>query len=108
MNLEFKILTLKEDSETFKKHKDNYDRLPNPRCSFSNEFIVVGDDDKCFETLGLTDKGLTLIADFKIDVCAYIMPKEDFEWDGSSYAVLDIPKERLSLEIIENIQRINS
>lgn len=43
MKLEFKVVYLNEDSNSFKSLKKAFDRLPNPRHKFSNEFIIVGE-----------------------------------------------------------------
>lgn len=108
MKLEFKVVNLKEHSESFKRLKKTFDRLPNPRHKFSNEFIIVGENEGNFKLLELHEEGITLVADFQLDYVTYDVPKKDILWDGTLYAEFNIPKERLSIDIIDNIIRLNS
>lgn len=108
MNLNFRVVKLNEESKTFKNLKSVYDRISNPRSKFINEFIIVGEEDKNYKALQLNEAGLSLIGDFKLDFISLTIPKKDFWWDGTLYTELDIPKERLNIDIIENILRLNS
>lgn len=108
MKLEFKVVYLNEDSNLFKSLKKAFDRLPNPRHKFSNEFIIVGEKENNLKLLQLHEEGITLIADFPLDYVCYEIPREDILWDGSLYTELDIPKNRLSVRIIDNIIKLNS
>lgn len=52
------------------------------------------------------EKGICFIADFMLDEFTAIVEKEDLQ--PTCYTVtFDIPKERLTLDIIENVQRLN-
>ena len=55
-----------------------------------------------------TKEGLSLIGGLGLEDTAYLIPKKHFEWDGSLYTEMDIPKKYLSVDVIENIQRLNS
>ncbi|MBB6622050.1 hypothetical protein H7E67_01275 [Clostridium gasigenes] len=108
MKLEFRVVSLKEESKTFKNLKSSYDKIANPSHKFVNEFIIVADEEENYKTLQLHEEGLSLISDFKLDFITYTMSKDDFAWDGTLYTELEIPKNRLTVEIIDNIQRLNS
>lgn len=108
MKLEFKVVSLKEDTRAYQNLKSCYDRIPNPRHEFRNEFIIIGEDEEYFKALQLHEEGLSLIGGLGLEDTAYLMPKEHFEWDESLYTEIDIPKKHLSVDVIENIQRLNS
>ena len=108
MNFNFRVVKLNEESKTFKSLKSVYDRISNPRGKFINEFTIVGEDGKNYKALQLNETGLNLIGDFKLDYISLIIPKKDFWWDGTLYTELDIPKERLNVDLIDNIIRLNS
>ena len=108
MNLEFKVVKLKENSISLRSLKKAFTRLPNPRNKFSNEFIIVGEKEGSLKLLELNEEGITLIADFLLDYITYEIPKEEIIWDGTLYTEIDIPKNRLNVDIIENIIRLNS
>lgn len=108
MKLEFKVVYLKDNSDSLRKLKKTFDRLPNPRHKFSNEFIIVGENERYLKLLQLHEDGITLVADFPLDYVTYEIPKEDILWDGMLYTELNIPKDRLSVDIIENVIRLNS
>lgn len=108
MNLNFRVVKLKEESKNFNRLKSAYNRISNPRSKFINEFIIVGEEYKNYKVLQLTEEGLNLIGDFKLDFISLTIPKKDFLWDGTLYTVFDIPKERLSIDLIDNIIRLNS
>lgn len=108
MKLEFKVVSLGEDTRTYKNLKSCYDRTPNPRHEFKNEFIIIGEDEEYFKALQLHEEGLSLIGGLGLEDTAYLIPKKHFEWDESLYTEMDIPKKYLSVDVIENIQRLNS
>lgn len=107
MKLEFKVVSLQKDTKTYKNLKSCYDRIPNPRHEFRNEFIIIGENEECYKALQLHEEGLSLIGNLGLEDTAYLMPKEHFEWDGCLYTEIDIPKKHLCVEVIENIQRLN-
>ncbi len=102
MNLEFKIYKLNKDSKMLDilcKNDQN------------NEFIVVGEEvlgeKKHLKVHQIGDKGICFIADFKLDEFTAIVEKEELQ--TTCYTVtFDIPKEGLTLDIIENEQRLNA
>ncbi|SCJ08934.1 Uncharacterised protein [uncultured Clostridium sp.] len=108
MNLNFRVVKLNEESRTFNRLKSVYDRISKPRDKFTNEFIIVGEEDENYKALQLNETGLNLIGDFKLDFISLTIPKKDFWWDGTLYTVFDIPKERLNVDLIDNIIRLNS
>lgn len=107
MNLNFRVVKLNEESKTFENLKSMNDKISNPKHGFSNEFIIVGEEDENYKAIQLHEDGLSLIGDFKLDFISYKMPKKDFLWDGTLYTELDIPKKRLNIDIIGNIIRLN-
>lgn len=109
MNLEFKTFRIKQNS-TWIKIMNKYNS--------HNEFIKVGEktdsDKKYCEMLQLEneDKGLILFGGLKLNEIALIIPESELEPTsddvGVDYVTLDIPKEHLTMDLIENIQRLNS
>ncbi|MCR1821271.1 hypothetical protein [Terrisporobacter muris] len=73
------------------------------------EFIVVGelmvDNEEYFMCHTITD-GIKLIDGVNIQDFSYRLPKNYFKKTGESVE-LDIPKNYLTLDIIEDIQRLN-
>lgn len=110
MNLEFNIYKIKEDSSWYEVVK-KYNGL--------NEFIVVGeekdntfkDGKKYLKMLELDENGLTLFGDLKLDEMAYLIPESEIilagDGVGIESTVLDISKNHLTMELIEDIQRLN-
>ena len=74
-----------------------------------NEFIIVGelmaDNEEYFMCHTITD-GIKLIDGVNIQDFSYRLPKNYFKKTGVSVE-LDIPKKYLTLDIIEDIQRLN-
>lgn len=108
MKLEFKVYEIKENTRSYKQLIENI--------KFKNEFIIVGEAKlgeqlDCFKAQAIDEKGITIIGGMKIDEAALFIPKEDMKiiGDGVSYETeeFDIPKKYLTMEIIENIQRLN-
>ncbi len=108
MILEFKVCQLKKKS---KQYKNLIEDMNN-----SNEFIIVGEellgDLDCFKVLQNSEKGICLLGGLKIDEAALLITKDEIELKGDGIGCelleMDIPKEYLTLEIIENIQRLNA
>ncbi|KZL94340.1 hypothetical protein [Clostridium magnum] len=105
MNLEFKTYQLKEGSRT-------YEKLVK-RAKLHNEFIIVGEDHGYYKAIPSSDDGLKLISALMIDEQAMFIPKDDLELKkddlpGVEVQELNIPKEYLTIDIIEDIQRLNS
>jgi hypothetical protein len=107
MFLEFKLYELKETSKLYNSlvKKEN-----NP-----NEFVVVGEELENFKVQQIEgageDIGITLLDGLSIEEFSLLIPKEDLKFKGDGVGVeiteLDIPKKYLSLDIVENIQRLN-
>lgn len=74
-----------------------------------NEFIIVGelmvDNEEYFMCHTITD-GIKLIDGVNIQDFSYRLPKNYFKKTGVSVE-FDIPKKYLTLDIIEDIQRLN-
>jgi hypothetical protein len=108
VNLEFKIYELKEDTR-------NYNRLIK-EMKLYNEFIVVGEENikgyaDCYKAIPSSDAGLKLLP-LKLDEQAMLIPKDelqlkDDDLPGYETGGFDIPKKYLTLDIVENIQRLN-
>ncbi len=109
MILEFKLYKLKETSVMYKVAVEDSN---NP-----NEFIIVGEqllskDYDCYKVIqSIDNEDLKLISGLKLDEFGFLIKKDDLEltvdW-GYESLELDIPKDYLTLDIIENIQRLNS
>jgi len=107
MLLEFKLLKINEENKFFKKIS---------KFNKNNEFIMVGKEKvegkEHLKVIQLTETGIKLIGGLKINELSLSMPKEEFrlanDGIGVDYSEFEIPKEYLTLEIIENIQRLNS
>lgn len=108
MQLEFKLYKLKATSSVYQA------LIPK---SPLNEFIVVGEemigDEKYLKVHQLTNEGLRLIGGVQLGLLAYSVHKDDLELVesndlGAIYSVIDIPKEYLTVDIIETIQRLNN
>jgi hypothetical protein len=98
MNLEFKVYQLKDGSK--------YAKMVNEK-----EFIVVGEEGNYYKACGVTDGRIAVLADIKLDEFAYMFPKEDLELQkddiSTVYYEFDIPKKNLTIDIIENIKKLN-
>lgn len=74
-----------------------------------NEFIIVGeyvvDNEEYFMCHTITD-GIKLIDGVNIQDFSYRLPKNYFKKTVKS-VTLDIPKKYLTLDIVEDIQRLN-
>lgn len=102
MILEFKIYKLKQESKLYKRVVEKDNGL--------NEFIIIGEEDEYFEVQQLYENGLIMIGGLKIDESAYCVLKDDLENKvelGWEIQEIEIPREYLTMDIIENIQRLN-
>jgi hypothetical protein len=104
MDLEFKVYKVKEDSESYKW-------LYEMGINEENEFIVVGEEDDYYKVLQLRDSSLSLFSDMRLDIMASKFKKEDLKLSGDGVgiesAVFSIPKKNLTLDLIEDILRLN-
>lgn len=104
MNLEFRIYQLKDESCHWlhlKKYNDN------------NKFIIVGEENKHKEILAVLkvhqlDKNhdLKLFPGCKLDEMTLLL-EQDQLIPTNKYVEFDIPKKAVTLEMIEEIQRLN-
>lgn len=108
MKLEFNICKLKEDSRLYKK--------ACLETGEPNEFIIVGEEKvghgmDCYKVQQVGEEGIRLIGGLKIDEAALLVEKKDLTINSDKPGVesieLEVPKEYLTVEIIENIQRLN-
>lgn len=99
MNLEFKVYQLKENSKFGKNIREK-------------EFVIVGEEGDYYKACGIQDENICMLADIKLDEFAYIFPKDDLEIKYDEGAILiyefDIPQKGLTIDIIENVIRLNS
>lgn len=111
MNIEFYVYKIKEGSET-KKYMEDIIKGPN-------EFIIVGekmigpkDQELTFaKVLQLRDSTITLFADMPIDALAFLIKRDELEFKGDGVGIesvtLDVPNKNLTLEVVDNIKKLN-
>ncbi len=110
MILEFKVYKLREDSRMYKKLITDLNKINK-----LNEFIIVGEeslgeDFDCYKVQQLETNGITLIGGLLFDEMTFLIPKNELESKsnfGYEMQEFDITKEYLTLDIVENIQRLN-
>jgi hypothetical protein len=107
MILKFKTYQLKEGT---KMYKDMVEKTNQP-----NDFIIVGEEMlgslDCYKAHQIDDRGICFIGGLKIDEFALFIEKKDLKLKdglGCEIQEFDIPKKYLTMDIIENIQRLNS
>jgi len=112
MLLEFKVYQLKEDSRMYSQVMESKNKL--------NEFIVVGEEIlgkksikqlDCYKAIQQEENGIKLLGGLKIDEAAYTIEKKDLilkSGFGVETSEMEIPREYLTMRIIENIQRLNT
>lgn len=104
MKFNFKAYKLKQESKMFKELLQDDD---------TNEFIIVGEDPETgfIKVQQFGKRGIVLFGGLNIDECAYLVKKEDIELDcdeiSHSIFEVDIPKKYLTLDIVDNIKRLN-
>ena len=114
MELEFKAVELKEKStwlEEILRRQTQLSKNNNPRFKMLNEFIIVGeeniDGEEYYKVNQLSETGLSIFGGLDLATIALTIPKKEFDWDGQSFIVLDVPKENLNIDIVDNIKRLN-
>lgn len=109
MVLEFKTFVLKEGTSS-------YNQLVK-KMKLHNEFIIVGEEKvkdygECFKVLPSSDEGIKLLPVDLLDQAMTILKKElelkKDDFPGTETCEIDIPKKYLTLDIVEDIQRLNS
>jgi len=102
MDMTFRICKVKQDSEWAKWcKKSQFNGLEE------SDFIITGEEDENNYTIEDVPEGsLKLIASFKLGELGYIVPKNDVI-KTNFYATYDIPKKRLTVDIIDTINRLN-
>ena len=102
MKLQFDIYKIKEE---YKINKF----LPSFR---ESEFIITGkeliEDEEYYLLQELNEEGLKLIKGLDIQMTSYSIPKKYLVKKEFETVNLDIPKYYLSMDIVEDIQRLNS
>jgi hypothetical protein len=88
------------------------------KAKLHNEFIIIGEKmvegyADCYKALPISDDGLKLISALTLGEQTMAIPKSDLQLKnddlpGIEIQELNIPKEYLDMEIIEDIQRLNS
>lgn len=114
MKLEFRAVELKEDSKWLEKIKKQIEVLRannNLRHEMRNEFIIVGEvnieNEEYYKVNQLNESGLSTFGGLDLATIALTIPKKEFNWDGETFTILDIPKENLTVDVIDNIKRLN-
>ncbi|MCE5220186.1 MAG: hypothetical protein LLF98_02665 [Clostridium sp.] len=104
MNLEFNIYELKEDS---KQYNALIEKSKSP-----NNFIIVGEEKDWYKAHMIDDRGLCLIDGLTVDEFSLLIDKNDLQIKTNGFSreimEMDIPKKYLTINIIENIQRLNT
>lgn len=105
MNLQFKVYRLKQESETYKRFNKEINE-------FNNNFIIIGETKDVYMTHNLTDSGLLLINGLDLEECSFLVPKKEMELvhGNCSFMIteLNIPKDKLNIDLVDNILRLNS
>lgn len=106
MLLEFKICKITEDSVLYTLLIEKYNQ--------PNEFIIVGEEENAgvefYQLQHVSVDGIKLLSGIKINKAAYLAEKKEVILPSKNDFIsteLDIPKEYLTMDIIENIQRLN-
>lgn len=114
MKLEFRSVELKEDSiwlERLKKQTESLRASNNLRHELTNEFIIVGEEnienEEYYKVNQLNENGLSIFGGLDLTTIALTIPKKEFKWDGETFTILEIPKENLTLDIVDDIKRLN-
>lgn len=108
MKLEFKVYQLKDDSKM-------YEQLVT-KSGEVNEFAIVGeeklsDDYDCYKVQQLGKNGIVLVGGLTIEQFSFLVKKDELELKsglGIEIQEFEVPRQYLTIEIIENIQRLNA
>lgn len=114
MKLEFRAVELKEDSKWLKRMKKQTEMLKannNLRHEMKNEFIIVGEEsienEEYYKVNQLNESGLCIFGGLDLATISLSIPKREFKWDGETFTILDVPKESLTVDLIDDIKRLN-
>jgi hypothetical protein len=106
MNIEFPIFWLKKDSDTYKR----WSVIPMLKQYIDSDFIAVGEEiiknTTFIKLISVDNSQICLIGGLMLDEAAYSVPKTDIE-KTCFINEFDIPKDYLSLDTVENIQKVN-
>jgi hypothetical protein len=102
MYIEFPIYRLKKDSSTYKRWSE-VEYLKNV---VDEDFIAVGEENNNIKLISVDDNGICLIGGLMLDEAAYLVPEMDIE-KTCYIEEYNIPKKYLSMDTIENIQKVN-
>lgn len=114
MLLEFRVVELKGNSNWLERMKKQTEMLKannNLRHEMRNEFIIVGEErienEEYYKVNQLNKNGLCIFGGLDLSTISLTIPKKEFNWDGETFTRLDIPKENLTVDIIDDIKRLN-
>lgn len=114
MKLEFRLMKLKENSKFLEIMREQTEKLRannNLRHEIKNEFIIVGErnieNEEYYKVNQLNENGLSTFGDLDLAFVSLTIPKKEFIWDGETFTVLDIPKKNLTVDLIDDIKRLN-
>ena len=107
MNLDFKLCKIKKDSKSY----DIWSRMGSLRADKDLDMILIGeeyiDKERNYQLIPIEDDSIKLINGLSLTDIAYLVPVDDTIISNRKYG-LDIPKEFLDLDIVDNIHKINS
>lgn len=106
MDIDFNIYRLKKDSKTYQEWSISKFMQNDKDC----DIIIVGEEtlgDKPFlKGCTIGKNGLCLIGGLKLNESSYLIAEEDLD-KTSLIEVYDIHKKYLSMDIVEDIQKVN-
>lgn len=108
MDLDFRLCSIKKDSKSY----DIWSRMGSLRDDIDSDMILIGeeyiDKERNYQLIPVEkDTSIKLIKGLSLTDIAYLVPVEDTVISNKKYT-LDIPKEFLDLDIVDNIHKINS
>jgi hypothetical protein len=106
MDIEFNIFKLKSESNTYKKWAE----MPMLKSNIDSEFIVVGEEKvkniTYLKIIPIENNNICLIGGLMLDEAAFGVDEEDISYTSCT-SEFDIPKKYLTLDIIDNIKKVN-
>lgn len=126
MILKFRVISLKDSSKYLKNILERNEILRkqiNLRHEIRNEFIIIGEeiiDGKEYfkvnqldeNTLSifkkLDENGLSILEELDLATISWTIPKKEFRLNNTLYKELDISKQNLTLDLINDIKKLNN
>jgi hypothetical protein len=102
MNINFPIYWLKKDSDTYNR----WSKAPMLKQYIDSDFIVVGENRDNLKCISVDNNEICLIGGLMLDEVTYLIPESDMERTAYTNE-FNIPKKYLSLDTVENIQKVN-